>query len=92
MPGSPESCTGGILIGSGSSESQGQATNGWSPKGLKLVLGVIISFVPDCAPGPPGKAGVAIMDGRKAMKVRRMRIPERAGWIYIVELLKFSFK
>lgn len=88
--------------GSSSSESQGQTPNGWSPKGwspkgwspngLKLFFGVIISFVPDSAPCLPGKAGVAIMDGKKAMKMKRMRMPEREGWIYIIEFIRTGLK
>lgn len=100
MPASPESCAGGRLIGSvgavrgsASSESQGQAPKGWSPKGwspngLKLFFGVVIPFVPDSVTWLSGKAGVAIMDGKKVMKVRMMRMPETAGWVYIAEILR----
>lgn len=100
MPASPESCGGGRLIGSvgvvrgsASSESQGQTPKGWSPKGwspngLKLFFGVVIPFVPDSATWLSGKAGVAIMNGKKAMKVRRMPIPEIAGWVYIAKILR----
>lgn len=104
MPSSPESCGGGRLIGSvgvvrvsASSEPQGQIPKGWSPKGwspkgwspngLKF-FGVVIPFAPDSAAWLPGKAGVAIMDGKKAMKVRRMPIPEIAGWVYIAGILR----
>lgn len=93
----------GAVRGSGSSECQGQTPKGWSPKGwspkgwspkglspnvLKLFFGVVIPFVPDSATWLSGKAGVAIVDGKKAKKVMRMRIPEMAGWIYIVEILR----
>lgn len=95
MPASPESCGGGRLIGSvgvvrgsASSESQGQTPKGWSPNGLKLFFGVVIPFVPDSATWLSGKAGVAIMNGKKAMKVRRMPIPEIAGWVYIAKILR----
>lgn len=104
MPAPPESCGGGRLIGSvgalrvsASSESQGQTPKGWSPKGwspngLKLFFGVVIPFVPDSLTWLSGKAGVAIMDGKKAMKVRRMRIPEIAGRVYIAEILRTGLK
>lgn len=100
MPSSPESCGGGRLIGSfgtvrgsASSVSQGQTPKGWSPKGwspngLKLFFGVVIPVVSESVTWLSGKAGVAIIDGKKAMKVRRMRIPEIAGWVYIAEILK----
>lgn len=94
MPSSPESCGGVRLIGSfgavkgSASVSQGQTPKGWSPKGwspngLKLFFGVVIPFVPDSVTWLSVKAGVAIMDGKKAMKMRRMRIPKLAGWVYI---------
>lgn len=72
--------------GSSSSDSQGQTPNGcspkgwspkgWSPNGLKLFFGAVISFVPVSALCLCGKAGVAIMGGKKAMKMIKMRIPE----------------
>lgn len=53
---------------------------------------MVISFVPDSAPCLSGKAGVAIMEGKKAMKVRKKRIPERAGCVNIVEFVRTRLK
>lgn len=93
----------GAVRGSASSVSQGQTPKGWSPKGwsrkgwspkgwspngLKLFFGGVIPFVPDSVTLLSVKAGVAIMDGKKAMKMRRMRIPKLAGWVYIAEIFK----
>lgn len=78
---------------SDSSGLPGQIPNGWSPKGwspngLKLFFGVVISFVPGSASCLSGKVGVAIMDGKKAMKMRRMSIPGIEGWIIYCGICK----